>query len=186
MDTTTAVVIIVAVVVVAILAWFLLRQRRSLTLRRRFGPEYEHAIREFGGRSKAEDALLARQKRMERIRIHSLSNDDRDRFAEEWHGVQSRFVDDPPGSIQQADRLVNQVMRARGYPMTEFDRRAEDLSVEYPHVVRNYRAAHAIALRHEKGEASTEDLRKALVYYRDLFEELLGAHATVGPKEVRK
>ncbi len=186
MDTTTAVIIIVAVIVVALVAWFLFRQRRSQELRRKFGPEYDHAVREFGARSKAEGALAARQKRMERIHIHSLSPEERDRFADEWHSVQSRFVDDPPGSIQEADRLVNQVMQARGYPMAEFERRAEDLSVEHPHVVRNYRAAHAIALRRDKGEASTEDLRKALVYYRDLFDELLGVHAHAGPREVRR
>jgi hypothetical protein len=186
MDTITAVIIVVAVIVVALVAWFLFRQRRTQSLRRKFGPEYDHAVREFGGREKAEDALAAREKRMERIHIHSLSPGERDRFAEEWHNVQARFVDDPPRSIQDADRLVNQVMGARGYPMAEFDRRAEDLSVEYPHVIRNYRAAHAIALRREKGEASTEDLRKALVYYRDLFDELLGVHAHVGPREVRR
>ena len=186
MDTTTAVILILAVVVVAILAWLLYRERRSRSLRTRFGPEYEHAIREFGGRSKAEDALLARQKRMEKIRIRPLPAEERDRFADRWHDVQSRFVDDPPGSIQEADQLVNQLMLARGYPMSDFEVRAEDLSVEYPHVVRNYRAAHAIALKRDKGEASTEDLRKALVYYRDLFDELLGVHAAVGPREVRR
>jgi hypothetical protein len=174
MTTTTAVILIVGIAVVAILAWYFLRQQRTTTLRRRFGPEYDHAVRELGGQNKAEDALVARQKRMEKIHIHPLSHEERDRFADEWHDVQSRFVDDPPGSIQRADRLVNQVMLTRGYPMSEFERRAEDVSVSHPHVVRNYRAAHAIAVKHDRGEASTEDLRKALVYYRDLFDELLG------------
>ncbi len=186
MTTTTALIIIAAVIVVAILAWYFLRQRRTQTLRSRFGPEYDHAVRELGARSKAEDALLARQKRMEKIHIHPLSAEERDRFADEWHDVQSRFVDDPPGSIRAADLLVTQVMTARGYPMSDFDHRAEDLSVDHPQVVRNYRAAHAIALRHDKGEASTEDLRKGLVYYRDLFDELLGVHAVSGAREERR
>ena len=131
-------------------------------------------MREFGNRPKAEDALAARQKRMEKIQVHPLSHEERDRFADQWHDIQARFVDDPPGSIEQADRLVCDVMKARGYPMSEFEHRAEDLSVDHPHVVRNYRAAHQIAMRHEQGQASTEDLRQGLVYYRDLFDELVG------------
>ncbi len=186
MQTATIVIVVIAVIVVAILAWSLYRERRSRNLRTRFGPEYEHAVREYGGRSKAEEALVARQKRVEKIHIRPLPAEERDRFADQWHEVQSRFVDDPPGSIQEADRLVNQVMQARGYPMADFEVRAEDLSVEHPHVVRNYRAAHAIALKRDKGEASTEDLRKALVYYRDLFDELLGVHAAAGPREVNR
>lgn len=183
--TTTAVIVIIAVIIVAaIAAWYFMRQRRSQTLRSRFGPEYEHAVRQYGGQAQAEEALLARQRRRERLHIHSLSRADRDRFEGEWHDVQARFVDDPPGSIRDADRLVNEVMQSRGYPMADFDHRAEDISVDHPKVVRNYRAAHAIALRHGRGEASTEDLRQALVYYRDLFDELLEAH-TAGAREVK-
>ena len=174
--TTTAIVIIAVVIVVAIAAWLFFRQQRSRNLRQQFGPEYEHAVREYGSSSKAEDALLARQKRVGKIHIHPLPPEERDRFADQWHELQSRFVDDPSDSIERADALVCDVMRARGYPMTEFDRRAEDLSVDYPQVVRNYRAAHAVALKRGRGEASTEDLRQALVYYRDLFDELLEAH----------
>src|SRR5205823_288933 len=114
-----------------------------------------------------------------KIHIRPLSNEEHDRFASEWHTVQAQFVDDPMGSIEQADRLVNEVMNARGYPMAEFDNRADDLSVSYPHVVRNYRAAHVIAVRHR--EASTEDLRQALVHYRELFDELLGTPVGAGP-----
>jgi len=186
MSTTTAVIIIGAVIVLAILVLAFLRQSRTKRLRARFGPEYDHTVRELGGQNKAEDALLARQKRMEKIHIHSLSPSDRDRFADQWHDVQSRFVDNPPESINDADRLVCEVMRARGYPMSDFEHRAEDLSVDHPQVVRNYRAAHSIALRREKGEASTEDLRQALVYFRDLFDELLGVRETVGAREGRR
>jgi hypothetical protein len=174
---TTAVILIAVVVVVAIAAWFFYRQQRSKQLRAKFGPEYENAVHQYG--NKAEDELVARQKRLEKLHIHSLPPDERDRFANQWHEVQSRFVDDPSGSIEAADQLVSDVMAARGYPMSEFEVRAADLSVDHPQVVRNYRAAHAIRLRRDAGEASTEDLRQGLVYYRDLFDELLEAHTAV-------
>jgi hypothetical protein len=183
MSMTAVVILIVGVVVAATVAWYFVQQRRSRTLRTRFGPEYDHAIREFGNQRRAEEALLARQKRRESIRIRALKPDERERFAADWHDVQARFVDDPPGSIREADHLVTDAMLARGYPMADFDQRIEDLSVDHPHVVRNYRAAHAIELRRAKGEASTEDLRKALVYFRDLFDELLGAPVMSSSRE---
>jgi hypothetical protein len=188
MSETGIILIVVAVAVIAVLGWYLARERRSRRLRSRFGPEYEYAMREFGDRTRAEDALDKRERRMEGIRVKPLSHEDHSRFADQWHSVQAHFVDDPPASIERADRLVCDVMRARGYPMSEFEHRAEDLSVDHPHVVRNYRAAHAIALRHEKGKASTEDLRQALVYYRDLFDDLLEARVAGhnGSKEYRR
>jgi len=174
--TTTGLVIIIAVVVmIAIAALVFYRKERSKKLRSKFGPEYEHAVETYGSSPKAEDALLARQKRIEKMHIHSLPPAERDRFAKDWHEVQAKFVDDPSGSIESADKLVCAVMQARGYMMSDFEGRAEDLSVDHGAVVRNYRAAHAIALRRDRGEASTEDLRKAMVYYRDLFDELLEA-----------
>src|SRR4051812_19144224 len=185
MTTTGIVLIIIAVIAIGALAWYLMRERRTKELRSRFGPEYEFAVREFGNRPKAEDALAARQKRMEKLNVHPLSREERDRFADQWHEVQARFVDNPSGSIEDADRLVCDVMKARGYPMSEFEHRAEDLSVDHPHVVRNYRAAHDIAMRREQGQASTEDLRQGLVYYRDLFDELLEAQVA-GRKEYRR
>jgi hypothetical protein len=184
MTTTAIVIIIAAVVIVAMLALLLFRQQRSQKLRSQFGPEYDHAVSTYGSSSKAEDALLSRQKRVERIPIHPLPPAERDRYAEEWHVIQTRFVDDPAGSVARADQLVSDVMRARGYPMTDFQRRAEDLSVDHPGVVRNYRAAHAIALQRERGEANTEDLRQAVVYYRDLFDELLETETT-GRRNIR-
>lgn len=182
MTTTTIVLIIAAIIVAALLAWHFLRQERSKKLRSRFGPEYDHAVQEYGNQTKAEEALLARQRRIARIHIRPLTNEERERYAAEWNRVQARFVDDPAGSIDAADHLVDDAMRARGYPMTEFENRAEDLSVDHPHEVSNYRAAHAILLRREQGQASTEDLRQALVYYRDLFDELLETHVAVGPR----
>jgi len=176
MTTTGIVILICAVVVIAVLAIVFVRRRRSQKLRSHFGPEYQHAVREYGGQSKAEEALLARQKRREKLHIHPLSEVEKEHFSAQWHDVQNRFVDDPSGSIRQADTLVCDVMKARGYPMAEFEHRAEDLSVDHPMVVKNYRAAHEIALAQEHGEASTEDLRQGLVYYRDLFDDLLESH----------
>jgi len=174
---TSIVILIVVVVVLLILgaAWLIARRQREKTLRQRFGPEYTSAVRHYGSEARAQDALAARTRRMEKIRITPLTRDEYDRFLGRWENVQRGFVDDPTGSIQQADTLVNEVMSVRGYPMTDFEHRAEDISVDHPHVVQNYRAAHSIA---EAGDASTEDLRQALVHYRALFDDLLEGHLT--------
>jgi len=178
MTTATAVIIlIVAVLAVLIVGFALFRKERSRKLRAHFGPEYERTLHQYGSETKAEEALASRQKRMEKIHIHLLTDHQRDQFADQWHRIQAHFVDDPSESIREADRLVTDVMTARGYPMADFDRRAEDISVDYPHVVSNYRKAHDIALSHKNGAASTEDLREALVCYRRLFDELLEAPA---------
>jgi hypothetical protein len=185
---TGIVLLIVAILVIAacaVFGWYLMREQRSKRLRSRFGPEYDDVVRRYGDRPRAEEALAKREKRMEKIHIRPLSHDEHERFGEQWHIVQARFVDDPPGSIHDADQLVCEVMRARGYPMSDFNHRADDLSVDHPLVVRNYRQAHEIAESHDKGQASTEDLRQALVYYRDLFDDLLEAHFS-GPREIRR
>jgi len=182
MNTTAVAAIIIAVAAIVLIiigAWLLMHRRRSDTLRSRFGPEYDEAVRTYGSRTRAEDALVARRKRMESVQIRRLQPEERDRFADQWHTVQTEFVDNPLQAIQDADRLVSELLLARGYPMAQFDQRAEDLSVDHPQVLRNYRSAHSIALRRE--QASTEDLRQGLVHYRDLFDELLEAHAA-GPR----
>jgi hypothetical protein len=122
--------------------------------------------------------LLQRKERVEKFTIRELGTAERERFVTEWRTVQARFVDDPQGSVSAADTLVTRVMEARGYPMSNFEQRAADISVDHPQVVDNYRATHEIALRHRRGEATTEDLRKAIVYYRTLFDELLQTRAT--------
>jgi len=184
MSTTTAVILILVILALAAAAWYFITRQRTKQLRSRFGPEYHHAVEEFGSQARAEEALRKREKRMERLTLHPLSREDCDRFDRRWHELQARFVDDPAASIREADALIAEVMQARGYPMTEFERRAEDISVNHPTVVQNYRTAHEIALRHERGQASTEDLRHALVCYRDLFDEMLETHA-VEPKRGR-
>lgn len=175
------VIVVVVVVIAAAVGWFAYKRERSHKLFARFGPEYDRAVERYGSRTRAEDELLARQHRMEKVHVRRLSEEDRERFAAEWQHAQSDFVDDPVKAIREADRLVSEVMRARGYPVSGFERQAEDLSVDHPLVIKNYRLAHELALRQEAGEATTEDLRQALVHYRDLFDELLEVDA-VSPR----
>jgi len=178
MSTTAIVLILVAAIMIAVIAWMYYRTERSKKLKSRFGPEYDQAVNTYGSSPKAEAALSERQERMKKLNIRSLTPAERDRFAAQWHDVQAMFVDDPSRTIEKDDQLVCEVMQTRGYLMSDFDGRAEDLSVDHPAVVQNYRAGHAIALRRERWEATTEDLRKAFVYYRDLFDELLETHVT--------
>jgi hypothetical protein len=165
-------VAIVAVIVIAVIGWLYSRQRRSKRLRQRFGPEYDRVVPQEGAQRKAEDVLEFRAKRRESLHIHPLDPTQRSTFAKRWTSIQAKFVDDPSASITEADLLIDEVMAARGYPMSDFDQRAAYISVDYPRVVENYRLAHSIA-RHKHGEVSTEDLRKAMVRSRTLFEDLL-------------
>ncbi len=171
MDPKWVIVAVVAAVVVIGILWMAMRKRRTEALKERFGPEYDRTLREHGNR--AETVLAQREKRVERFPIRELAADERERFITEWRTVQTRFVDDPNGAVADADELVSRLMQTRGYPMSNFDQRAADLSVDHPRVVENYRAAHEIALRHRRGEATTEDLRQAVIYYRSLFDDLL-------------
>jgi hypothetical protein len=173
---TTVVVILLVVAAVALAAWLITRQRRSEHLRNRFGPEYKRVVQERGNKQLAEAVLEKREKRLERLHIQPLPLSDRDRFAKAWLVVQARFVDSPSGAVAEDDRLVTDVMKARGYPAWEsdFEQRAEDISVDYPQLVANYRAAAEVAQHNKLGNATTEDLRRAMVYYRALFDDLLG------------
>jgi len=166
-------VIVIALIVVAAIAFATSRKRRSMRLKQRFGPEYDRVLKQEGDPRKAEGVLEFRQKRREKFKIRPLTAADRSDFDLRWREVQARFVDDPPGAVTLAESLVTEVMQARGYPVGEFDQQSADLSVDYPVIVDNYRAAHAIAIRHRSGQASTEDLRQAMVHYRALFQELL-------------
>jgi hypothetical protein len=165
---------ILVVALIAVAAWAAAQRRRkeSGRLQRRFGPEYVRLVNEVG-RSKAEAELAAREKRVEGLDIVPLSTADATRFKQAWVAIQARFVDDPKTSVVEADHLVYDLMAKRGYPMGDFERRAADISVDHPAVISNYRAARAIALRDERSEATTEELRKAVVHYRALFQELL-------------
>lgn len=174
--TQIAIVIAVAVLVVAGIAiWLFSRKHRSARLRNQFGgAEYTRAMEEGGSQRKAEAALDARAKRVEGLHIHPLAASDRVRFVESWGRVQARFVDGPGGAVADADQLLGDVMSTRGYPVSDFEQRAADISVDHPLVLQNYRAAHQSALLQAKGQASTEDLRQAMIHYRTLFDELVG------------
>ena len=171
---TIVIVVIAAIVVISLffIAWTVTRRRQTEVLQSHFGPEYERTVREVGP-NRAEQALLERARRVEKLHIRELTADERERFVTEWRVVQSGFVDEPHHAVTEADRLVDRIMIARGYPVADFEQRSADISVDHPQVVDNYRAARQIALRHHRGEATTEDLRKAVLYYRSLFDDLL-------------
>ena len=174
--------IVGAIVVVVVVAVVVITQRRKAALRQRFGPEYERTVRERGSERAAQAVLADRERRVEKFRIRDLEPTEREHFAQRWRKAQSQFVDDPKGAVIEADEAVASLMGTRGYPMADLDQRAADLSVDHPHVVENYRAARNISLRHRRGEASTEDLRQAMIYYRSLFDELLNGRQPSGKK----
>jgi len=174
MSIAAIVIIIAAVAVVGAAAWYVgLRRRHTDELRTRYGTEYSRTVSELGSQRRAERELERREERVEALDIRPLLPDQRALFSQEWRGVQSLFVDDPGGAISRADGLVEEVMKVRGYPISDFDQRAADLSVHHGNVVENYRAAREIAERHRRGAASTEELRRAMVHYRELFQDLL-------------
>jgi hypothetical protein len=166
-----AIVIAVAIIALAI-AWAYSQRRRSLRLRSHFGPEYERAVSDFGSRQKAENDLARRGKQLNQLQIRSLSAAERQHFATEWSTVQSSFVDDPSTAVLKADRLVTEVLRVRGYPTEDIEERFDDVSAAYPRLAGNYREACAIVSRNVRGNLNTEDRRRAMVLYRDLFDEL--------------
>ena len=174
------------ILVIAILVWLYVQKRRSTTadLRQKFGPEYERAVLKHGSERKAEATLVDRQERVEKLNIRPLDPMEYERFLKRWESVQSRFVDSPKGAVAEADDLVSALMKARGYPVSDFDQRAADVSVDHPRVVENYRSAHEIALRVGKAETTTEELRTAMIHYRWLIEELMQVPTIVERKEV--
>jgi FtsZ-interacting cell division protein ZipA len=165
---------VVVLVALALFAWWLTRRRRSAGLKERFGPEYEHEIEVAGDRATAEDELQARRKRVKEYELDEIPPEDRQRFSARWQEVQMEFVDHPGRAVADAARLIDEAMEARGYPLGELQRKEADLSVHYPREVQDYRRAWEIAERHQRGEATTEELREATVCYRSLFEHLVG------------
>jgi hypothetical protein len=167
-------VAIVVVIVLSLVALIWLRQRTHLQrMRKRYGPEYDRLVAEMGSRRRVEKRLAERERRVSQYDIRPLSEMDRARYLRVWRTVQARFVDDPGDAVAKADQLLGEAMADRGYPVADFDRRAADMSVHYPTVAQNYRAGHDIALKHQAGKATTEDLRQAMIHYRALFEELV-------------
>ena len=166
-------VAVVLVIFVAVALYVRKRKNTTAKLRGRFGPEYERAVQQHGSERKAEAKLADRETRVEMLKIRDLDPTERERYLAQWQAAQSRFVDYPKGTVTEADELVCSLMQTRGYPVADFDQRAADISVDHPRVVENYRSAHSIALRLGRGEASTEELRTAMVHYRSLFDELV-------------
>ena len=173
-DTTTWVLIGLGVVIVAaLIAYFALRNRRTAALRDHFGEEYDRTVEQAGGRAKAETALKDREERVAKLDIRPLTAEERDGFSREWRDVKALFVNSPVEAVHHADRLLTNVMKARGYPMADFDRRYEDLTVDHGEVARHYREGHEITVRHQQGQASTEDLRQAMIHFEALFDDLV-------------
>ena len=177
MDQNAIVLIVAIAIALAVAGWFVWRQQRSSRLRRRFGREYHHEVERAGSTSRAEATLAAREKRVARLHITPLLAGEAARFADAWDVIQTQFVDAPHAAVREADKVVGEVMLARGYPIGDFEQQVADISVDHPDVVMNYRAAREIAEQHARGEASTEDLRQAMVYYRALFRDLLDSPA---------
>ena len=173
MNTQALIVAVIAAIAVALLALWFVQSRRRAHLRTRFGPEYDRAIRETGNVNKAETILSDRERRIEKLQLRALSAEEAGRFSTTWRAIQARFVDDPKGALIDGDALITEVMTVRGYPMTNWDQRVADISVDHPRVVDTYRTGHEIVIRHDRGDASTEDLRRAMIAYRELFAELV-------------
>ncbi len=181
MDTTTtlAVTVVVAIAVVVIVAIGIVaavRRARTAKLRGKFGSEYDRTVDEVG-RPLAAAELHEREKRVGSLELRPLQAGERERFSLAWRDIQAEFVDQPIAAAIRADALLSEIMALRGYPVSDFDQRAADLSVDHGKLITNYRSAHEITLRHGRGEADTEDLRQAMIYDRDLFDELVGESA---------
>lgn len=164
--------VVAAIVLLAIL-FSATRTRRTRSLQDRFGNEYDRTVEQAGGKREAERELRDREKRHDALDLKPLSPAQRDSYLEEWQLTQGRFVDDPSGAVAEADRLVQRVMKDRGYPVDDFDQRAADISVGHPDLVEKYRTAHGVAQKSERGQASTEELRHSVRHYRAVFAEIL-------------
>lgn len=168
-----AAVVLVVIVLIAVAAYVEHRKAKTLGLRNRFGSEYDRAVLTHGSQERAEAKLADREARVDAFEIRELGATEHDRFVTEWHTVQSRFLDHPKPAVTEADDLINALLEARGYPLASFEQRAADVSVTYPRVMENYRIAHAVAVRPGRVEATTEELRTAMILYRSIFDELV-------------
>ena len=181
-------IIIIAVVVIVVIMGIIMapmfaRRRKSQKFQNKYGPEYDRTVQSAGNEKKAQAELKDRQKHVDTLNIRPLSVSERDRYQAEWTAIQAKFVDQPGQATVEADHLIMEVMKVRAYPVSDFDQRAADISVNYPTLVSNYRAAREIAIKNEKHSASTEELRQALIYYRSLFDELLKEETVVPEKK---
>jgi hypothetical protein len=171
--------VLIMVVMGVILGLIFIGRNRSNMLHDQFGTEYDLTVETLGSEKKAETELNERQEYVKALNIRPLSVTEQERYQADWASVQSKFVDEPGQAVVDADGLIMEVMQLRNYPVSDFEQRAADVSVSYPALVSNYRAARVIAIENEKHLADTEELRQAMIYYRSLFEELLGTKAVV-------
>lgn len=178
---------VIILVVGAVLAYVFYFRQRTRRLKEDFGPEYNRAVEEVGNRKQAEDVLENRQERIESFQIRKLEPEERDQFLEKWKTIRADFVNNPGTEVEEADRLITEVMLARGYPMAQFDQRVENLSVNHPEVVSLYRQAHSVAVKNRRDNANTntEKLRQAMLKYQKLFDELLELHENVSQEPER-
>jgi hypothetical protein len=176
-------VVVILVIMGAIMAPLFARRRRSQKFQNKYGPEYDRTVQTAGNEKKAQAELTGRQKHMDTLNIRPLSVSERERYQAEWTTIQAKFVDQPGQATVEADHLIMEVMKVRAYPVSDFDQRAADISINYPTLVSNYRAAREIAIKNEKHSANTEELRQALIYYRSLFDELLKEETVVPEKK---
>jgi hypothetical protein len=184
MDTNTTTLILVAAVfliVGGLLVMAVMRFQRTRRLKERFGPEYERLINEAEDKRAAESELEARLAHVEALNIRPLTAEEVNRFALEWQTTQTEFVDEPLASVQKADRLIREVMKAKGYPVEDFEQRAADISVDYPDLVTDYRGLHLIAVKEADDEVGTEEMRQAMVHGRALFEDLVRKETPEAP-----
>lgn len=170
-------VIMLAVITAAIVLMFVARRIRTKKLQNQFGTEYDQTLLAMGGKKKGQTELEERQKHIKSLTIRPLTSPERVRYLADWTTLQSKFVDEPGQAVIDADHLIMEVMQLRDYPLSDFDQRAADISVTHPGLVSNYRAARAIAVKNEQEQAGTEELRQAILYYRSLFEGLVGKEA---------
>jgi FtsZ-interacting cell division protein ZipA len=183
MDTTTLIIIaaitaIVVFIVGGLLGVYFSRRQRTKRLQEKFGPEYDRMLSETEDQSEVEDELEARMERVESLEIQPLSEEQKERFAQQWQSTQAKFVDQPLAAIREADQLIKAIMYEKGYPVEDFERRAADISVDYPKLVVNYRNMRNIVNKSDHEDISTEEMRQAMVHSRSLFEELLGVDVT--------
>jgi FtsZ-interacting cell division protein ZipA len=187
MNSTVYIVLVIAVLAVIgiILALIFSRRKRSQNYQAKFGTEYAHTVKTLGGEKEAQDEMDARVKHVGSLPIRSLNDAEHTTFLAEWNTIQAKFIDHPAQATIEADHLIMQVMQTRNYPISDFEQRAADVSINYPKLVSDYRAARDIAIKNEHHEATTEDLRQALIYYRSLFDELLEPEYDVVDKKYR-
>jgi hypothetical protein len=186
MNTTYIIIAVVLVLVFGVLLGAIFsRRQRSKRFQNKYGPEYDRTVQSAGNEKKAQAELGERQKHVKALNIRPLSDEERNRYLTDWTAVQAKFVDQPGQATIEADHLIMEVMQKRAYPVSDFEQRAADISVNYPSLVSNYRAAREIAIKNEHHQANTEELRQALIYYRSLFDELLKSE-TVSPEKKKR